>query len=804
MSAVVGQRVRRREDTRLLAGHGQFAADMTLPHMLYAVVVRSPYAHARIRRVDTHHATAMPGVVAVYTGQDLKDKVGLVPTAWLPPNSNLALTGHPVLAWDKVRYVGDGVAFVVAESLDIARAARDAVDVDYEVLPAVIDAAGAMEPGAPRVHDEVEANVALHWKVGNDTDRVFREADVVVRERIVQQRLIPNPMETRAAVVAYDPREGGLTCWLTSQNPHIHRLLMAGVLGMAEHHIRVMATDVGGGFGSKIACYPDEVLTAFAARDLKRPVKWVEERREHFTVTTHGRDHVQEVELAGRRDGTITGIRVKAYANLGAYLSTAAPGVPTILFGLIVNGAYRIPAASTEVYGIYTHTTPVDAYRGAGRPEATYLVERMVDRFSQEIGKDPVAVRQQNLIPAEDFPYTNAFGITYDSGRYHAALEKALHMLDYREFRTRQERERKRGRYLGVGFSTYVEMCGLGPSEVAGAVGFQGGLWENALVRVHPTGKVTVFTGTSPHGQGIETAFAQIVADRFGCSVDDVDVVHGDTDRIAMGWGTYGSRSMAVGGSAVAVAAQRVADKARRIAAHMLEAHLDDVEFVDGHFSVSGVPDRSVSFGDVALKAHLAWSLPPDTEPGLEASAFYDPSNFTYPFGTHIAVVEVDPETGQIRLLRYIAVDDCGNQVNPMLVEGQVRGGIVQGVGQALFEGAVYDGSGQLITGSFMDYALPKARAFPPLELDSTVTPSPHNPMGVKGIGETGTIAATPAVVNAVVDALAPFGVVRLDMPLTPERVWRAMTQADAHAHKPRKPVTGATGATGATEGGDA
>lgn len=776
--ALVGTPVRRREDARLIRGRGQYTDDLKLPGMAYAAILRSPHAHARIRAIDTSRAAALPGVIRVYTGRDLEGKVAPVPTAWIPPDSGLKTPAHPALAVDTVRYVGDGVALVVAEDRYTARDALDLIEVDYEVLPAVVDQTAAVAEGAPLVHADVPRNIAFHWKVGNAREETFAQAEVVVRQRFVQQRLIPNPMEPRAALAQYEPATGMLTVWMTSQNPHIHRVLLSGILGIPEHRLRVVAPDVGGGFGSKIACYPDEVLTAFAARDLGRPVKWTEDRGEHFLATTHGRDQVQEVELAGTRDGRVQAIRVKAYANLGAYLSTAAPGVPTILFGLIVTGAYAIPEASSEVYGVFTHTTPTDAYRGAGRPEATYLVERMMDLYARQIGMDPVEVRRKNFIRREQFPYTNPFGLTYDSGHYEGALDEALRRLDLPAFRARQAADRARGIYRGVGFSTYVEMCGLGPSQVAGAVGFQGGLWESATVRVHPTGKVSVFTGASPHGQGEETTFSQLVADRLGVPLEDVEIVHGDTDRIPMGWGTYGSRTTVVGGAALALAADRVVEKAKQIAAHLLEVAPADVVFEGGRFAVRGMPARSLGFADVALQAHLAWNLPPGVEPGLEASAFYDPTNFTYPFGTHVAELAVDIETGQVTLERYIAVDDCGPQLNPLIVEGQVHGGVAQGVGQALWEGAVYDAQGQLLTGSFMDYALPKARFFPAIETASTVTPSPHNPLGVKGVGETGTIAATPAVVNAVMDALAPFGITHLDMPLTPEKIWRAVRAA--------------------------
>ncbi|MCL6626256.1 xanthine dehydrogenase family protein molybdopterin-binding subunit [Alicyclobacillus shizuokensis] len=777
MSTVFGQVVKRREDPRFITGRGQYTDDVQLPGMLYAAILRSPHAHARIIGIDVEAAKRAPGVVAVYTGRDLAERMGSVPTAWIPPESDLKTPPHRALAVDKVRYVGDGVAMVIADTRYAARDALDLISVQYEVLPAVVNQVEAMENGAPVLHAEAPDNVAFHWQIGNATDEVFAQAEVVVRHTIRQQRLVPNPMEPRASVAQYNPATGELTVWVTSQNPHIHRFVLSGILGIPEHRLRVVATDVGGGFGAKIAVYPDEALVAFAAMDLGRPVKWTEDRREHFLVTTHGRDHVEELELAGTRDGRIQAIRVRAYANMGAYLSTAAPGVPTILFGLIVPGPYTIPYVGVDVYGVFTNTTPTDAYRGAGRPEATYLLERMVDLYAREIRMDPVEVRRRNLIPADEFPYHTPTGLEYDSGNYHLALSRALDMADYDGFRRKQQELRAQGRHVGVGVTTYVEICGLGPSQVAGAVGFQGGLWESSTVRVHPTGKVTVFTGSSPHGQGEETTFAQIVADKLGVLVEDVEVVHGDTARISMGWGTYGSRTTPVAGSALAVALDRVLEKARRIAAHMLEVSAEDVECEDGRFYAKGAKSRSVSFQDVALQAHLAWNLPQGVEPSLEAQAFYDPANFTYSFGTHICMVEVDTDTGDVRIDRYIAVDDCGRVINPMIAEGQVHGGIVQGIGQALWEGAVYDEQGQLVTGTLMDYAMPKARFFPNFETAFTETPSPHNPLGVKGIGETGTIAATPTVVNAVLDALAPFGVREIQMPLTPERVWRSIQE---------------------------
>ncbi|WP_324716637.1 glyceraldehyde dehydrogenase subunit alpha [Carboxydochorda subterranea] len=776
MATIFGTAIRRREDPRLITGRATYTDDIRLPGMVYAAFLRSPHAHARIKRIDTSRARALPGVLAVFTGMDVAGKLGNIPTAWLVPNSDLKTPAHPPLATEKVRYVGDGVAMVVAEDRYTARDAVELIEVEYEVLPAVVDQEKAVQDGAPQVHDDVPRNIAFVWRAGGgDPDRAIQEAEVVVRQRIRNHRLIPSAMETRGAVAQFNPASGEMTVWLTSQNPHIHRVLMSGVLGIPEHKLRIVAPEVGGGFGSKIPFYPDEALVAFAARQLGRPVKWSEERRENYVATTHGRDHIQDVVLAGRRDGTLTAIKVKALANLGAYLSTAAPGVPTILFGLMLQGAYRIPNVGVEVVGVLTNTTPIDAYRGAGRPEATYIIERMVDLFAREVGMDPAEVRRRNFIPSDAFPYNVPTGLTYDSGNYAGAFDKALEAVDYEGLRRQQQELRKQGRYLGIGLASYVEICGLGPSQVAGAVGFQGGLWDSALVRVHPTGKVTVYTGTSPHGQGEETTFAQIVAQELGIPVDDIEVVHGDTGSISMGWGTYGSRTTPVGGSAVALAARRVVEKARKVAAHLLEAAEQDIVFEDGRFYVKGSADRSRSFQEVALQAYLAWNLPPDIEPSLEASAFYDPANFVYPFGTHVAVVEVDAATGRVKLLRYMAVDDCGRVINPMIVDGQVHGGVVQGIGQALWEEAVYDENGQLLTGSMLDYALPRAHMVLPIETDRTETPAPQNPLGVKGVGETGTIAATPAVVNAVLDALQPLGVRYLDMPLIPQKIWAAI-----------------------------
>lgn len=777
VSKIFGAAVKRREDPRLITGRATYTDDVKLPNLAYVAFVRSPYAHARITRIDVSRARNAPGVAAVVTGKDLAGKVGGIPTAWLIPDSDLKTPTHPPLAVDTVRYVGDAVAAIAAESRAAANDAVALVDVEYQQLPAIVDQEKATQPGAPQLHEDAPNNVAFRWKAGDAAaaDAAFRDADVTVKQRLINQRLIPNAMETRQVVAQYNAGTGDLTVTLGSQNPHIHRFLLSVVLGLPEHRIRCVAPEVGGGFGSKIECYPEEAVTSFLAMQLNRPTHWSEDRRENYQATTHGRDHIVDLEIAAKRDGTILGLRGRCYANLGAYLSTAAPGIPTILHGLMMTGCYQIPALDYEVVGVFTNTTPVDAYRGAGRPEATYAIERMVDLLAAELKLDPVEIRRKNFIPASAFPHTIASSLIYDSGNYDGSLNKLLELVDYPAFRAEQAKARQQGRYLGIGFSTYVEICGLGPSAVAGAVGFQGGLWDSANVRIHPTGKATVFTGTSPHGQGEETTFAQIIADELGLPLDDIEVVHGDTARIAMGWGTYGSRTTAVGGTAMVLAARKVKEKARIIAAHLLEASPEDIDFVDGRFQVKGVPERSKTIQDIALQANLAWNMPKGIEPGLEESAFFDPSNFVYPFGAHVAIVEIDPGTGVVKLVRYVAVDDCGPVINPKIVDGQVHGGVAQGVAQALWEAAVYDADGQLLTGSLMDYALPTAASLPSIETARTETPTTVNPLGLKGVGETGTIASTPAVVNAVVDALAPLGVRHIDMPLTPEKIWRLL-----------------------------
>ena len=782
VTKLFGASVKRREDPRLITGHGNFTDHIRLPGMLAMAIKRSPHAHARIVRIDTSKAKAMPGVVAVYTGQDLADKLGPVPCAWLVPDSDLKVPTYRAVAVDKVRYVGDAVAVVVAENRYIAEDAADAIEVEYEVLPAVVDQEKAAQPGAPQLYDDVPNNIAFHWKLhAGDFDAAWNQAEVRLTQRLINHRLIPTAMEPRGAVASYNPSTGELTVWCTSQNPHIHRLLFSAVTGLPETKIRVIATDVGGGFGSKIPMYAGELIASAISRDLGRPIKWVETRRENYVATIHGRDHIQYVELAAKRDGTITGLRVKAYANMGAYLSTAAPGVPTWLFGLILAGPYTIPVIHVDVYGVLTNTTPTDAYRGAGRPEATYLLERMIDLLARELNMDPAEVRRKNFIPKEKFPYTTPTGLVYDSGDYEAALNRALELVDYQALRREQEELRKQGRYLGIGFSTYVEVCGLAPSQAAGAMGFQGGLWESATVRVHPTGKVTVFTGSNPHGQGEETTFAQIVADELGVPFEDVEIIHGDTGMVPFGMGTYGSRSLAVGGTAIVMATRKIKEKAAKIAAHLLEVAPEDLAFENGRFFVKGAPDRGMTFQEVALNAYLAWKMPEGVTPGLEETYFHDPSNNTFPFGCHICVVEVDPDTGSVTFRKYVAVDDVGNVVNPMIVDGQVHGGIAQGLAQAVYEFAAYDENGQLLSATMSDYALPKASMLPSFTVDRTVTPTPVNPLGAKGAGETGTIAATPAVANAIIDALAPFGIKHLDIPLTPQRIWQAVREARGH-----------------------
>jgi aerobic carbon-monoxide dehydrogenase large subunit len=779
VTRMFGASVKRREDPRLVTGQGMYTDDLKLPGMLQMTMLRSPHAHARITRLDVSKAKAHPGVVAVFTAKDIEGGIPPIGTAWLLPDSDLKVPVYTALATDKVRFVGDAIAAVVAENSYIADDAVDLIEVEYDVLPAVVNQEDALKPGAPQLYDDVPNNQVFHWKFANgDTDGVMAAAEVRLKQRFVQQRLVPNAMEPRSAVADWNPGAGELTFYNTTQNPHIVRFLIAATQGIPENKIRVVARDVGGGFGSKIPFYAGDALCVFASRKLNRPVRWTEDRRENFVATIHGRDMIIDVELAANKDGKMTGLRVVNHANMGAHLSTAAPGVPTWLFALIVPGCYTIPNYACDVYGAVTNTTPTDAYRGAGRPEAAFLIERMVDLLAQELQMDPVEVRRKNFIPADAFPYTTAGTLTYDSGDYDKTLDLALQMVNYQGFRQQQAEARQHGKHLGIGLSTYVEVCGLAPSKAAGAMGFQGGLWEPATVRLLATGKAFVLTGTSPHGQGEETTFAQLVSEELGLPVEDIEVIHGDTNAIPMGWGTYGSRTTAVGGTAIFKATQKVIEKAKKLAAHLLEANPDDIEHDHGTYSVKGSPAKAKTIQEVALMANLAWNMPEGMEPGLEESSFHDPTNFTYPFGAHVCVVEVDDETGEVKILRYVAVDDIGKVINPMIVDGQVHGGVAQGLGQALYEHAIYDENGNLLTGSMLDYVVPHAMQIPHIETARTETPCPHNLTGVKGVGETGTIASSQALVNAVCDALAPLGIKHIDMPLTPERVWRAIQVA--------------------------
>jgi len=776
----IGSSVKRREDPDLITGRGKFTDDFVLPNMAYAVIVRSPHAHARILSVDISAAAALEGVIAVYTGADIEQSSagGVIPTAWLLPD--LKTPAHPVLATEKVRYVGDGVAVVVAESRYIARDAADLVEVDYDVLDAVVDPKAAAVDGAPQLFEEAPNNIAFHWDLGDkaSTDAAFASAAHTASVTLRNSRLIPHAIEPRAALADYDEKKG-LTLRMTSQNPHVHRLLMSlASISLPEHKIRVIAPEVGGGFGSKIHHYPDEAIAAWCAMEIRRPVKWTATRSEANMTDAHGRDHWSDAEIATDADGKIVGLRIHTWAAMGSYLSTFAPAVPTYLYGTLMSGQYDIPAIHVHVDGTFTNTAPVDAYRGAGRPEATYAVERLMDVGARELGLDPGEFRRRNFVPPDAFPYQTQVALAYDSGNYEPTLDKALAAVGYDSLRAEQKKRREEGgKLIGIGLSAYIEACGIAPSAVVGSLGAQAGLWESAKVRVHPTGSVVVYTGSSAHGQGHETTFSQIVADKLGVDMDAVDVIHGDTQEVQFGMGTYGSRSAAVGGSAIVRSLEKIIAKGKKIAAHLLEASEADIEFEDGKFFVKGTPDAEAAWGDVVLQAYLAHNYPEGLEPGLEETSFYDPANFTYPFGTHIAVVEIDRETGEVDLVKYIAVDDCGNQINPMIVAGQVHGGIAQGVGQALWEEGVYDENGQLLTGTLLDYALPRAHNLPTYELDHTVTPCPHNPLGVKGIGEAGTIASTAAVANAVIDALDRD---HLDMPMTPEKIWRALNQEES------------------------
>jgi carbon-monoxide dehydrogenase large subunit len=777
---LIGARIERKEDYRFLTGAGQYTDDISLPGQAYAAFVRSPHAHAVLKKINVEKARKAPGVLAVYTGADLAAaKVGGLPCGWLITDVKgepMKEPPHPCLAQGKVRYVGDHVAVVVAASAEQARDAAEQVEVDYQVLPAVIDVARAAS--GPAIHDIAPDNTCYVWALGDKAkvDAAFAGAAHVTRLDFVNNRLVPNAIEPRAAIGVYSRADEAYTVYVANQNPHVERLLMtAFVLGLPEHKVRVVSSDVGGGFGSKIYLYAEDVVVTWAARQLNRAVKWTAERSESFLSDAHGRDHLTTAELALDNDGKFLAMRVRTTANLGAYLSTFASCVPTILYATLLAGQYTTPLIHCEVTAVFTNTAPVDAYRGAGRPEATYVVERLVETAAREMKIDPPEIRRRNFI--RDFPYQTPVALQYDTGNYAATLDAVLKLGEVSGFQARKDESLKRGKLRGIGYAAYIEACGIAPSAVAGSLGARAGLFEAGEIRVHPTGSVTVFTGSHSHGQGHETTFAQVVADRLGMPIENVDIVHGDTSKILFGMGTYGSRSIAVGGTAIVKALDKIIAKGKKIAAHLLEASEADIEYDRGEFKVAGT-DRKKMFGEIAFAAYVPHNYPHDKlEPGLNENAFYDPSNFTFPAGSYVCEVEVDRDTGQVTIERFTAVDDFGKVINPMIVEGQVHGGLAQGIGQALTEGCRYDAAGQLVTGSLMDYCLPRAGDVPPFKLDTRETPCTHNPLGVKGCGEAGAIGAPAAVMNAITDAL---GVKDLPMPATAQTVWRSLQQKAA------------------------
>ncbi len=775
----IGAAVPRKEDDRFLTGTGRYADDINRPEQAYAVFVRSPHAHAKINGISTDEAKNTPGVIAVLTGDDVAaDGLGGIPCGFAPTGTVEAQNAppRPALAQGKACFVGELVAMVIADDRNRAKDAADLIQVDYQDLPANVDPAKAMDPSTPQIHEAAENNLCAEWGLGDKeaTDQAFAEAHHVTRLDLINNRQIPNAMEPRCSLGEYDAGTDSYTLYTTSQNPHITRLLLAAfVMQIPEHKLRVVSPDVGGGFGSKIPHYPEEALVTWAAKKVGRPVKWTAERSESFLSDAHGRDHVTRAELALDADGKFLALRVHTTANIGAYLSTFGALSTTYLYAPVLSGQYTIGAIHCGVTIVFTNTAPIDAERGAGRPEATYLLERLVENAARETGIDPVEIRRRNFIPPDDFPYQTPVVVSYDSGDYGASLDEALKLADVAGFGARNAEAKSRGKLRGIGFSTYIEACGVAPSNIAGAIGAGIGLYESAEIRFGITGTVTVLTGTHAHGQGHETTFAQLVSDRLGLPIDNVDVVHGDTARVQWGHGTYGSRSLAVGGSAIALACDKAIEKGKKVAAHLLEASAADIEFKDGNFIVSGT-DKSKSFGEIIAAAMVPHNFPLDEmEPGLEQRSFYDPKNFTFPAGCHICEVEVDPETGRVEIANWTAVDDFGKIINPMIVEGQVHGGIVHGVGQAMLENCVYDPeTGQLVSGSYMDYCMPRADDVPTFNLGFTETACVHNPLGVKGCGEAGAIAAPAALINAVTDAV---GVAHLDMPATPEKVWRAL-----------------------------
>jgi carbon-monoxide dehydrogenase large subunit len=778
----VGQPRKRKEDARLITGKTTWTDNMVLPGMLHIAVVRSPVSHARITNVDVSAAKAAPGVVEVYTGRDLAEEQGSIPCAW-PVTPDMVNPGHPSIAVDSVNHVGEAVAIIVARSKVAAQDAVELVDIDYDVLPPVLRMEEAVKDGANLVHDELSSNTSFHFVfdageagTGADTEQAFADAEVVVSRRFVNQRLIPAFMEPRSCVV--QPQGDNFTMWSSTQIPHVLRVMLAMVTGVPEHKLRIIAPDVGGGFGGKLQVNPEEVLTLLVARRLGKPVKWTETRSESLMTAHHGRDQIQFIDVAADREGNVKGLRCRILADMGAYLRLITPGVPA-LGAFMFNGIYKFPAYRFECDGVFTNKVPTDAYRGAGRPEATFAVERIMDELAVELGMDPLELRRKNWIQAHEFPFTTVCGMEYDSGDYETATQQALELIGYDELRAEQQRRRESGDpvQLGIGFSTFTEMCGLAPSRVLGSLAYGAGGWESASIRMLPTGKVEVVTGSTPHGQGHETAWSQLVADQLGVPFDDVEVLHGDTAVSPRGMDTYGSRSLVVGGTAVVKAAEKVVAKARKVAAHLLEASEDDLDFADGKFAVRGTPGTAVGIQEIALAVFAAHNYPDDIEPSIDADATFDPVNFSFPHGTHICAMDVDTETGMVKIRKYASVDDVGTIVNPLIVEGQIHGGLAQGIAQALYEEAVYDDDGNLTTGTFVDYLVPAASDLPHFDTGNTVHAAPGNPIGAKGVGEAGCIASTPAVVNAALDAVRHLGVKDILMPLTPERVWRAIHQ---------------------------
>ena len=776
----VGKARRRKEDARLITGRTTWTDNTVLPGMLHLAVVRSPVSHAKISSIDVSAAQEAPGVIAVLTGRDVADEQGSIPCAW-PVTPDMVNPGHPSIAVDEVNHVGEAVAVIVARSKAAAQDAVELVDVDYDLLPAVLDMEEAVAEGAQLTHDHLESNRSFHFVfesgdagTGQHTEEAFRDAEVVVSRRFVQQRLIPAFMEPRSVVV--QPQGDNYTMWSSTQVPHILRIMLAMVTGVPEHKLRVVAPDVGGGFGGKLQVTPEEVISLLVARRLGKPVKWTETRSESLMTAHHGRDQIQYIDIAADREGNVKGLRCRILADMGAYLRLVSPGVP-VLGAFMFNGIYKFPAYRFECDGIFTNKTPTDAYRGAGRPEATFAIERIMDELAVELDMDPLELRRRNWIRAEEFPFTSVAGMTYDSGDYETATQKALELLGYDELRAEQRHRRESNDpvQLGIGVSTFTEMCGLAPSRVLGSLSYGAGGWEHASIRMLPTGKVEVVSGATPHGQGHETAWSQLVADRLGVPFEDIEVLHGDTSISPRGLDTYGSRSLVVGGAAVVNAAEKVVAKARRVAAHLLEASEDDLDFSGGKFSVRGTPGAEVSIQEIALATFAAHNFPEGVEPSIDADATFDPENFSFPHGTHLCAMEVDTETGMVKIRKYACVDDVGTIVNPLIVEGQIHGGLAQGIAQALYEEAVYDADGNLTTGTFVDYLVPSAADLPHFDTGNTVHEAPGNPIGAKGVGEAGTIASTPAVVNAALDAVRHLGVRDIRMPLTPERVWRAI-----------------------------